>query len=267
MLRLQRYSHFARTLLAIGLLIIGVQDGVAQSRANNTAPTTAYDRARAALPPAQRTEFTRIVSDARARGLPIDPLSDKVLEGVAKSQPAARIMTAVRQRATLLARARTLIGARPATEIVTVADVLQRGLNEQWIRDVRAGARPNEPVGLALHTFADLAERGVSGDVALSMIDGWRSRGASASELRELPAAVERLVRSGANPVRAGGAVAEALRAGQRAGTVKMDNRLRGPPSVSVGSTRSRPELLALSQRPDNAGRGASASKAKTRSR
>ena len=79
MLRLQRYSHSARTLLAIGLLIIGVQDGVAQSRANNTAPTTAYERARIALPPAQRTEFTRIVSDARTRGLPIEPLTDKVL--------------------------------------------------------------------------------------------------------------------------------------------------------------------------------------------
>ena len=267
MLRLQRYSHSARTLLAIGLLIIGVQDGVAQSRANNTAPTTAYERARIALPPAQRTEFTRIVSDARTRGLPIEPLTDKVLEGIAKSQPAPRIITAVRQRATLLSRAKTLVGARPATEIVTVADVLQRGLSEQSIRDVRAGALANEPMGLALHTFADLAERGVSGDVALRMIEGWRSRGASAAELRELPAAVERLVRSGANPVRAGGAVAEALRAGQRAGTVKMDNRLRGPPSVSLEQARSRPELSALGQRPDNAGRGALGGKAKAKSR
>jgi hypothetical protein len=252
------YFRFARTSLAAGLLIAGVQSAVAQTRANANPNASSYERARAALPAAQRTEFAKIVSDARARGVPTDPLSDKVLEGVAKAQPAARILTVVRQRAALLIRAKTLIGTRPATEIVTVADVLQRGLTEQNIRAVRAGARPNEPVGMALHTYADLAERGVSNDVALRMIDGWRERGASAGELRELPAAVERLVRSGANPVRAGSAVAEALKTGQRAGTVKMDNRLRGPPPVGVGAARPRPEMPALGNRPEKPGRGAS---------
>jgi hypothetical protein len=118
---------------------------------------------------------------------------------------------------------------------------MQRGLSDQTIRKVKESARPNEPFGESLATFADLAERGVSPDVALEMINGWRSRGAVHGELRELTAAVERLVRSGANPVRAGSAVADALRSGRGAGSVRMDSKLKAQPGSPNTEVRSRP--------------------------
>ncbi len=250
------YSRFARTMLAFGLLMAGAHGLVAQSRANTT-----YDRARALLPVAQRAEFARIVNDAKARGLPTDPLIDKVLEGAAKSQPPTRILSVVRQRAGLLTRAKGLVGTRPSTELVTVADALQRGLSDQAIRQVRAGARSNEPIGLALHTYADLADRGVSSDVALRMINSWRTRGAAAGDMRELPMSVDRLVRSGANPVRAGSAVADALRTGRGAGTVKMDAKLRGPPPVDVTPGDTRKKAPAAEGRSNDAGTAASDSR------
>jgi hypothetical protein len=172
----------------------------------------------------------------RARGLPTQPLIDKVLEGKAKRATPDKIIVVVRQRADQLARAQALTRSRSSLEIITVAEALHRGVDEATIRRVRAESRSREPVGLALHTLADLLETGVPRDVALGMIAGWRSRGAAASELRELPASVERLVRQGATPARAGGAVASALRSGRAASSVRMALELRGQlPAAGAG--------------------------------
>ena len=120
-----------------------------------------------------------------------------------------------------------------------------RGVDENTIRQVRANARPKEPTGMAVHALADLLDRRrATHGCALGMIAGWRSRGAPSAELRELPAAVERLVREGANPGRAGNAVASAIRSGRSASSVRMAIELRGAPRTDgavVGNATRRP--------------------------
>ncbi len=222
--------------LAFALLTLRPEAGPAQRSG-----TSAYERARASLPAPQRTVFTNIVTSARARGLPIDPLVDKALEGRAKRISPDRIIAVVRMRADQLTRAQGIARSKSPAELIAVADALQRGVDEKTIRTVRASARSNEPVGLAVHTLADLLESGVPPEVALGVIAGWRSRGATVSELRELPAAVDRLVRAGASPANAGSAVASALRSGRAASSVRMAVELRGnakAPGVSPNSGR-----------------------------
>jgi hypothetical protein len=222
-------QHISITFLAFLLLLQYPEAGVAQRRG-----ATAYDRARASLTGPHQTAFTDIVARTRARGLPTEPLVDKVLEGKAKRVPPDKIIQVVRQRVDQLARAQGVVRSRTPVDIIAVADALQRGVSEGTIRRIHAEAGAREPVALAVHTLADLLDSGVSSDVALNMIAGWRSRGGAPSELRELPAAVERLVREGADPGRAGNAVASALRSGRSASSVRMALELKANPSPST---------------------------------
>ena len=186
--------------------------------------TPAYARARATLPPDQAAAFDEILTRARARGLPTSPLIDKALEGAAKGAAPDRVIEVVRQRADQLGRARDIIGARSSNEVVTVALALDRGVDQGVARRVAAGARREEPVGMALNTLADLLARGVPVDNALDVLTSWRARGAKAGELPELPAAVERLVREGARPDQAAIVLADAMRSGHGVSTVRLGN-------------------------------------------
>jgi hypothetical protein len=186
-----------------------------------TAPVqaqTGLQRAKAALPRDAARAFEQTVVGARKRGLPTEPLVDKALEGVAKRVPPSVILAAVRQKADLLARADAALrpfGPPTAADVTSTADVLQRGLSVDLIRKVRAGRGKGEPIGLSLHTVADLIERKVPASVALEVIHSWRERGGQSERLRELPAEVEKLIRMGVSPSAAGRSVAEAARQGR----------------------------------------------------
>jgi hypothetical protein len=182
---------------------------------------TGLARAKAALPPEAGVALEQTVAGARARGLPTEPLIDKALEGVAKRVAPAMILSAVRQRVELLARADAALrpyGPPSAADVTTAADVLQRGVADDVVKRARAGGRSGEPIAMALHTLADLKDRGVPVDVALEVLQSWRQRGARPDQLRELPAAVERLIREGASPSAAGRSVAAAMRAARKPG-------------------------------------------------
>jgi hypothetical protein len=227
-----RFLKIPLVLFAGAAIALTPRSGWAAQQSGNGA----YERARISLTPPYRTAFTEIVANARARGLPIEPLIDKTLEGKAKRRPQSEIIAVVRKRMKYLERAQSLGRYRSPVDLIAVADALNRGLDEKMVRQLRAGARANEPLGLAVHTVADLIDNKVPRTVALDMISGWRSRGASASELRELSASVERLVRQGATPTVAGSAVASALRSGRAAGSVQLATALRANARTPAGN-------------------------------
>src|SRR5262245_13686150 len=213
-----RFLKIPIAFLACAVIALTPRSGQAAQQAGR-GNSAAYERARASLDGSYRAAFTEIVASARARGLPVEPLIDKTLEGKAKRRPQDEIIAVVRKRMNYLERAQSLGKYRSSVDLIAVADALNRGLDEKTVRQLRAGARANEPIGLAVHTLADLIDNKVPRAIAMDMITGWRSRGASASELRELPASVERLVRQGATPSLAGSAVATALLSGRAAGS------------------------------------------------
>mgnify|MGYP001221404197 CR=1 FL=1 len=232
-----------RTVIALGLLAsIGagtipamVEHALAAQVKGNLA------RARAVLPPDAMRDLERAVEAARARGLPTEPLVDKALEGAAKGVPAERILAVVRQLAEDLERAYALVvrsGTAAPADVTAVADAIRRGVPEDAIRTLHGGSASGEPIALAVHTLADLLDRGVPVDVALDVLAAWRSFGARPDQLRELPAAVERLIREGALPAQAAAAVASAVRAGhgpaaaRRPAAVPANDNRRGAGSV-----------------------------------
>jgi hypothetical protein len=198
-----------KTLL-LGLLLLLV--------ATPLAAQSGLQRAKAALPRDAARQLEQTVAAARKRGLPTEPLIDKALEGVAKKVPASVIMNAVRHKVDLLGRADAALrpfGPPTAADVTATADVLQRGLSPDIVKQVRAGRRRGEPVGMSLHTVADLLERRVPPKVAIEVISSWRARGGRNEELRDIPLEVDKLIRMGASPSSAGRSIATSVRSGR----------------------------------------------------
>lgn len=177
-------------------------------------------RIRSELPAPAVQQIEELIASAQEQGLPVEPLLDKAVEGIAKRVPGDRIAGAVDDLAVELARARTLLanGVVPApTDVAAVADALRRGVPETAIRAIAHPAEadaPGQQVALAVHTLGDLMDRGVPSDQALAVLEAWSGRGRDVEELRQLPVAVERLIRQGVLPGQAAAAVAGAMRGG-----------------------------------------------------
>lgn len=204
---------FTLMALMLGLTLAPMTVPVAAQQG----PDPRLERIRTELPAATIQRIEAQLQDAMERGLPVDPLLDKAVEGVAKRVPSDRIAGAVAQLAVQLGQARDMLGngaPPPATDVTAVADALRRGVPETAIRRIAGGARPDEPVAMAIHTVGDLMDQGVPMEQALAAIEAWRGRGGGPGELRELPAAVERLIRQGALPAHAAAAVSGAMRGG-----------------------------------------------------
>lgn len=201
------------------------------------------ERIRSQLPQGAVEQIEARIQAARSEGLPVEPLLDKAVEGIAKRVPAPRITGAVDELARELGRARQLLadGVPPApTDVAAVADAMRRGVPDEAIRKVAHGAPSGEPVALAVHTMGDLMDRGVPVDQAVAVMEAWRGRGARREELRELPGAVERLIRQGVLPGQAAAAVANAMRGGppdgRGPGSGQGPGMMQGEPPIPPGA-------------------------------
>lgn len=236
-----RNSLWTGVLLA---LVVAVTPVTAQDQGPDQDVDPRLERIRAELPgPALEQIETRIAA-ARSAGLPVEPLLDKAVEGIAKNIPAALIAGAIDQLGEDLGRARELLadGVPPApADVAAVADAMRRGVPEEAIQELTEGADPEDPVALAVHTLGDLMDRGVPVDQAVSVLEAWQSRGARPEELRALPAAVDRLMRQGVLPGQAAAAVANAMREGPPGSGEPRDGQapgiqMEGGPPVGPGA-------------------------------
>ena len=205
----------------------GLWAGVTLAMALAVVPASAQDvdprleRIRAELPAEAVEQIEARIAAADEAGLPVEPLLDKAVEGIAKRVPGPAVAGAVDRLAQELGRAQAILadGVPPAaTDVAAVADAMRRGVPEPAIAQITDGTRPENPVALAVHTLGDLIERDVPVDQAVAVLEAWQARGADSEELRELPEAIERLIRQGVLPGQAAAAVANAMRSGPPAG-------------------------------------------------
>ena len=160
------------------------------------------------VPAAVLAAVTPIIDSARAAGLPIAPLEQKVLEGVTKQADASLIAAALRRLAGELAVARAALGARATDrELLAGAGALRAGLTRGDLAGVRT-ARGDQDVAVALEVTTDLISRGVPADTATRAVVSVLKTGGSDRDLDQLRTGVERDVAGG---MAAG--VAAALRA------------------------------------------------------
>jgi hypothetical protein len=153
-------SHSAQQAIA-ALLVTLAASGAARAQ---VAPTVA------ALDSVSRAAIERIIDDARADGLPVTPLRNKIAEGVSKGANGSLIVRAVERLRDRMRRAATALGPNTGTaDLVAAAAVLDIGITDNDLKRIRS-ARPDEPVANALVGLAFLVQGGARPDGAVDIV-------------------------------------------------------------------------------------------------
>lgn len=198
-----------RGALALGLLLAargaGAQVPVTPAglAAPGAAPTIASAVARLqGIPDAGvRRAIAEVMADADRRGLPLEPLVAKALEGVEKEAPPPRIEAAVRGMATRLATSREAL--QPAVsdrEITAGADALAIGVPSEVLSGFRK-LSSRRSTAVALGVLAQLVSRGVPVTEATRVVARLLQRRADDGRLLALGDQVQRDLATGASPV------------------------------------------------------------------
>ena len=136
------------------------------------------------LDSATQAVVMRSVDSARTRGLPVEPLVDKALEGATKRAAGPRIQAAV---SALLRR------------LELARDALAYGATREALATMRA-IRPNESVAVPLGVLTQLVASGVSVARATRAVADLLRRGARDEQLIALNEDVRSYVAAGASP-------------------------------------------------------------------
>jgi hypothetical protein len=158
------------------------------------------------VPPEVASAVASIAASAAERGLPVEPLVQKAIEGGAKGKPADRVIAAVRALSDQLAAAADALrsGGRPDADVVEGgAYALGAGLGVKQVQQLARASHPPYDAALTLRVAATLAALGVPPQNTVDLLEGAISAGQSPSELLDLPGEVQAGVAQGATPAQA----------------------------------------------------------------
>lgn len=182
------------------------------------------DRLAGRVPPDVAALATELGTDAARRGLPIDPIIQKAIEGSAKRVPAERVGAAMRFVVTQLdAAARGLRDGNAVLSADTVAIAagafaLTAGLSGRDIATLaRSGSAPAEVI-VGLRVAGTLVALGVPASETVTLVTGTLQAGRPAGELLALPGRVQAEVAKGVTPAQAASGLARAAAAQSRRG-------------------------------------------------
>ena len=171
-----------------------------------------------------------MVDSAAARGLPVELLVQKALEGGAKGVPADRVIAAVRALAGELdASAGALrsagLAAPDGDAIEAGAFALTAGLTVQQVRDLASVSHAPFGAASTLRVAALLAALGVPAKETVALVRRTVESGRAPTDLLDLPGRVQSEIARGETPAQAAAGLARAP---------------AGPPTVPPGRERSR---------------------------
>lgn len=203
------------TLLALPLSLLSLQQpaqrGIAQRLAGRVSPEVA-------------TLVEQLGTAALGRGLPVDPLIQKAIEGHAKSIPDDRVATAVRLVGMQLDSAAAALreggnDSGPDTlEIAAGAFAISAGLSRSDISTLaRVGASP-AALTVGLRVSGTLAALGVPPAENIALVSVSLRSGKSAADLLLLPTRVQSDVATGKTPAAAAAGLSRAAAAQARHG-------------------------------------------------
>jgi len=169
----------------------------------------ASDRARldARLASDVARQVAALVEDARAAGLPTDPLIARAFEGASRGADAAGIVNGVRRQsgAQLAARGALGTGTQP-DEIVAGASALLAGVPPDSLARLRL-ARPGGNLVIPLVVLCDLVARGVPADAASVAVVTAARAGASDGALLRMRERIHTGIENGGAPAGTAGDV------------------------------------------------------------
>lgn len=169
------------------------------------------------LSPAAVDSVTALAARAAARGLPVEPLIQKALEGQSKSAEDRLILSAVHDLLDRLERASAALGDRAKdSDMVAAAGAMHLGVSAMTLRDVVAAYR-DQSLAVPLVVLTDMIRKGVAVETASSVIVQLVEARVDVDGLQRFRRLVDRDINSGAAPadaatIRARGALLERQR-------------------------------------------------------
>jgi hypothetical protein len=169
----------------------------------------AGDEARLAarLAPDVARQVALLVREARAAGLPTDPLVARAFEGASRGADAAGIVSVVRRQEGAQSAARDALGASSqADEIVAGASALLAGVPADSLARLRL-ARPGGSLVIPLVVLCDLVARGVPADAASVAVVTAARAGATDNALLRIRERIHTGIENGGTPAGTAGDV------------------------------------------------------------
>jgi len=147
------------------------------------------------VPPDVATLVRQLATSAAARGLPVDPLIQKAIEGSAKGVPSARVATALRglvaQLDVAAAALRDAGSTPPDTDAIAAgAFAVNAGLSGKDVTALAVASRPSNNVPATLRVASTLAAMGVPPAQTVELVTNVIDAGGSTADVLALPTQV-----------------------------------------------------------------------------
>ena len=158
------------------------------------------------VPPAVVAQVQGLADTAVVRGLPVDPLVNKALEGAVKGAPPDRIVAAVRtvlQQLDLASDALRPVGVTSANAIEAGAFAIAAGLDSGQVATVARSADRAHPAATALQVVATLVALGVPPGRGVGLVQATIRAGEPLGDLVSLPSRLQVAMAGGLPPAAA----------------------------------------------------------------
>ena len=151
-----------------------------------------------------RAAITALVDSARAQGLPIEPLMEKVNQGLAVGADGPRIVAAVRNLTIEMASAHRELGTVASVdEIKAAASAMHAGVPAVELGKIKKQSGLRRSLTLPFTVLADLVSRGVPVEAGVNAIRSLVGAGAKDADLSKFQRNVSVDIEQGAPPAAA----------------------------------------------------------------
>jgi hypothetical protein len=169
-----------------------------------------------------RKALSAIVDSARAQGIPVEPLMEKVYQGLAMGADGSRIVVAVRSLTLEMGNAHRVLGAVATTdELKAAASAVHAGVPAVELGKMKKQSGLRRSLTLPFTVLADIVSRGVPVAAATNAIKSLVGAGAKDKDISDFQRNVSVDIEKGAPPA----AAAETRAKGASAPTPKADDR------------------------------------------
>ena len=161
-------------------------------------------RANLKLDAPTKAAIAAVVDSARAQGIPVEPLMERVYEGMSKGADGPRIVAAVRSLALDMANAQRAMGSVASIdEIKAAASAMQAGVPAVELGKMKKQSGLRRSLTLPFTVLADIVSRGVPVRTAANAIRSLVGAGAKDKDINEFQRNVKEDIQQGAPPAAA----------------------------------------------------------------
>lgn len=145
-----------------------------------------------------------IIDTARAQGIPVEPLMEKMYEGLGKGAEGPKIVAAVRNLALEMSIAHSALGAVASTdEIKAAASAMHAGVPAVELGKMKKQSGLRRSLALPFIVITDIVSRGVPVGSAVNAVKSLVGAGAKDKEINDFQRNVKEDIQQGAPPAAA----------------------------------------------------------------